>query len=418
MTNRQREPTPSEMVILALIAEQNAIPLDQLARFLQVDTPSAAEIAEELHGKGLVQMRDLIEGDAPWIWLLSRGARFSETGFRATKPAISRLAHTRAINEARLVIAERSPKVRWVCERTLRKTYDPEGKIPDALAIEGDARCAVEVEITPKTAMRTRQIIAEHSARYDAIVYFCSPQALTLLKRVKEELGNPKLFVQALPGWSSSSPKPKRSKSAEVISPRRGEPKPEEVPVLDLISEQGAIPVDQLARFLNYTPNKAKQLAKRLHEEGLVRREKLLAQEPEWLWLTKRGARFSNRDLSAPRLKIGSLALIRATNDVRIVISKNAPNVYWISRRLLLHEWGRNAPVPRSVVKTGQEHHAIEVRLAPTEDQRMEKLVSRRLAEYDALVCFCTPTAKRQLERLAKQNHWRRLQILDLPRAT
>jgi hypothetical protein len=237
---------------------------------------------------------------------------------------------------------------------------------------------------------------------------------LTLLKRVKKDLGSPKLFVQALPGWSSSPPKPKRPKSAKVIRPRRGEPKPEEVPVLDLISEQGAIPVDQLARFLDCTPHKAKLLAKHLYEEGLVRREKLLAQEPEWLWLTKRGARFSSRDLSAPRLKIGSLALVRATNDVRIAIAKSGTNVRWISRRLLLHEWGRNAAVPRAVVKVGDEHHAIEVRLAPGLESRVEEMIWRRLADYDAVVCFSAPGAKRQLERLAERHHWPRLSIQDL----
>jgi DNA-binding MarR family transcriptional regulator len=260
-----------------------------------------------------------------------------------------------------------------------------------------------------------RQIIAEHSARYDAIVYFCSPQALTLMKRVKKELDNPKLFVQALPGWSSSPPKPRRPKSTEVIRPRRGEAKPEEVPILDLISEQGAIPVDQLARFLDYTPHKAKQIAKHLHEEGLIRREKLLAQEPEWLWLTKRGARFSNRDLSAPRIRIGSLALIRATNDVRIAIAKSGTNVRWISRRLLLHEWGRNAAAPRAVIQIGDEHHAIEVRLAPSLESRIEELIWRRLSDYDAMVCFCAPSAKRQLERLEKAHHWPTLLVRGLP---
>jgi DNA-binding MarR family transcriptional regulator len=408
-----RRPTQREVAILDLIAEQAAIPMDQFPRFLGVDSAEATKLVKELEQIGCVEARKLIAGDEPWVWLNSHGARLSDTDFGATEPAVSRLAHTRAINEARLVIAERAPGGRWVCERVLRQIHKHGDKVPDAAILINDERHAIEVELTPKTAARLREIIVEHSARYDAVVYFCSPPALALLKRVKKELNNPKLFVQALPGWSSTPPKPKGRSTA--VRQRRGEPRPEDVPVLDLISEQGAIPMDQLARFLDCKLDKAKRVAKRLQEAGLIRRERPLAKESDWIWLSKRGARFSTTGLSAPRPKVGSLALMRAVNEVRIDITKRAPEVGWVSRRALLREQGRNAAVPRAMVEYKDERHAIEVRLAPGLEATLEQLIWQRSADYDAVICFCAPKARRQLERMVKAHHWPKLAIRDLP---
>jgi DNA-binding MarR family transcriptional regulator len=411
---RYRQPTQKEVAILDLIAEQGAIPVDQLARFLKIKPAEARKTTKELQAIDCVEMRKLVEGDEPWVWLNSHGASHSNTGFDAMEPALNRLAHTRAINEARLVIAERTPEAGWVCERALKPSYPKGAKIPDAVVLEGDARHAIEVEITAKSVSRLRQIIAEHSACYDAVVYFCSPRVLGLLKRVKEELKDPKLFVQSLPGWSSSPPKPK---GASVVRPRRGEPRPDDIPILDLISEQGAIPVDQLARFLDYKLDKAKRTVKRLHEAGLLRREKLLASEPEWVWLSKRGARFSTTALSAPRPKVGSLALMRATSEVRIKITKANPDIRWVSRRVLLRELGRNAAVPKAMVEIGDERHAIEVRLTPGLEANLERQVRQRLSDYDAAVFFCSPKAMGQVKRFKEKYGWPSLIVRGLPRS-
>jgi DNA-binding MarR family transcriptional regulator len=412
---RYRQPTQKEVAILDLIAEQGAIPVDQLARFLKVKPAEASKLAKELQAIGCVEIRKLVEGDEPWVWLNHHGARHSNTGLDAMEPALSRLAHTRAINEARLVIAERTPGARWVCERALKPDYAKGAKIPDAVVLLKGEHHAIEVEITPKSVSRLRQIIAEHSARYDAVVYFCSPRVLNQLKRVKKKLKNPKLFVQSLPGWSSSPPKPK---GAPVVRPRRGEPRPDDIPILDLISEQGAIPVDQLARFLDFKLDKAKRTVKRLHEAGLLRREKLLTSEPEWVWLSKRGARFSTTALSAPRPKVGSLALMRATNAVRIMITRNDPDIRWVSRRVLLRELGRNATVPRAVVEVGDERHAIEVRLTPGLEANLERQVRQRLANYDAVVFFCAPKAMGQVKRFKEEYGWPNLVVRGLSRTS
>jgi DNA-binding MarR family transcriptional regulator len=410
-----RQPTQKEVVVLDLISEQGGIPVDQLARFLKIKPDEAKKIAKELQEIGCVELRKLIEGDEPWVWLNSQGARHSNTGFDAIEPPINRLAHTRAINEVRLVIAERAPEAGWVCERAVRPDYPRGAKIPDAVVLLKDERHAIEVEITPKSASRLREIIAEHSVRYDAVVYFCSPRVLNQLERVQKESNRPKLIVRALPGWSSSPPKPKGSTPA--TRPKRGKPRPDDIPILDLISEQGAIPVDQLARFLECKLDKAKRIVKRLHEAGLLRREKLLTSEPEWVWLSKRGARFSTTDLSAPRPKVGSLALMRATNDVRIriTITKEIPDLRWISRRVLLRKFGRNAAVPKAVVEIRDERHAIEVRPNVGPEKKVAEQIEQRLYDWDAAVYFCAPQALKQVERIKEGRGWPGLIVRELP---
>src|SRR4051794_28080492 len=111
---RSRQPTKREVVVLDLISEQGAVPLDQLARFLEIKPTEARKIAKELQVIGCVEMKKLVEGDQPWIWLNSHGARLSNMGFDAMEPALNRLAHTRAINEARILIAQRAPKAQWI----------------------------------------------------------------------------------------------------------------------------------------------------------------------------------------------------------------------------------------------------------------------------------------------------------------
>lgn len=420
--SRYRQPTQDEVAILDLISEQGAIQTDQLALFLGVNPAEASKIAKELQEIDCVEVQKLLEGDEPWVWLNSHGARCTNTGFAAKEPALHRLKHTRAINEARFLVTKQLPEGKWICERQLRRASHSNRRrgrevlIPDAaFEIKGAdgalERWAIEVELTPKTAERLRAIIADHCLRYDVVVYLCSGEVSRYMERLGLVNDFSNLAVRNLfdpkEKWKGAGP-PKRSK--------RGEPRRDDIPILDLISEQGAIPIDQLARFLDCKLDKAKRTVKRLHEAGLLRKERLLAKEPDWVWLSKRGARFSTTGLSAPRPKVGSLALMRATSEVRITITRNDPEIRWVSRRVLLHEQGRNAAVPRAVVEVGDERHAIEVRLAPALEANLVRQLRQRTADYDAMVFFCAPKALRQLKSIQEKYGWPKLFIGPMPR--
>lgn len=197
--SRYRDPNAAERVALRLLSEQVAIPLDQLARFLRLSLADAVALVQGLEEAGCIEHRRFLVRDHPWFWLSSRGARLAGTGFPYKAPDVAMLAHRRAVNEVRLHLAERAPQGRWVCERIVFRQRDPEDHLPDAVFEIGGERHAIEAELSHKGHREIRQIVAQHSNRYDAVIYFCGPATYGLMKRVQAEGRWPKLVVRRLP---------------------------------------------------------------------------------------------------------------------------------------------------------------------------------------------------------------------------
>jgi hypothetical protein len=192
----------AQATVLRVLSEQVAIPLDQLGRFLDCPLERVVKVMQGLEDAGCIGHRRFLVRDMPWFWLNARGARLSGTGFVASAPDVAMLAHRRAINEVRLHLAERAPEGHWVCERTVYRQRDPEDHLPDAVfEIDGE-RHAIEAELSLKGNDEIRHIVAEHSDRYDAVLYFCGPRTHRLLKRVQAEGRWPKLVVRRLPEGS------------------------------------------------------------------------------------------------------------------------------------------------------------------------------------------------------------------------
>jgi hypothetical protein len=109
------------------------------------------------------------------------------------------LAHRRAVNEIRLHLAERAPQGLWLCERTVFNRRDPNDHLPDAVfEIDGE-RHAIEAELSRKGHAEIRHIVAQHSRRYDAVIYFCARSTYSFLLGVQAEARWPKLLVRRLP---------------------------------------------------------------------------------------------------------------------------------------------------------------------------------------------------------------------------
>jgi hypothetical protein len=193
------EAEDARLLALRLLSQQVAIPLDQLARFLGRDLEGAVRLAQRLDEEELVETRRFLVRDYPWLWLSHRGARLARTGFPHREPDVAGIAHRRALNEVRLYLAERAPQGRWVCERIVYRQRDPEDHLPDAVFKIGGERHAIEAELSRKRNSEIRRIVAEHSNRYDAVLYFCGPYPYRLLKRVQAEGRWPKLIVRRVP---------------------------------------------------------------------------------------------------------------------------------------------------------------------------------------------------------------------------
>lgn len=199
---RYREPSAAEVAVLRLLSEQGAMPLDQLARFIEVDLGRAMSVVQGLEEAGCIKYRRYLVKDYPWFWPSSRGLQLAATGFMSSAPVVSSLAHRRGINEVCLYLRARAPQGTWICERKVRRIRDPRDHLPDAVfEIEVNGRRerhAIEVELSCKGPEEILEILSEHSDRYDAVVYFCGPETHSFMSRVKEKGNWPKLVVRHL----------------------------------------------------------------------------------------------------------------------------------------------------------------------------------------------------------------------------
>ena len=161
---------------MRLLSEQGAIPLDQLARFLGARSATAVGAASRAS-----RTRAASSTAASWF-AITHGSGPAVAAPRSRAPAsttrvpdVAILAHRRAVNEVRLHLAARAPQGRWLCERIVYRRRDPNDHLPDAVfEIDGE-RHAIEAELSRKRHREIRRIVAEHSNRYDAVLYFCGP---------------------------------------------------------------------------------------------------------------------------------------------------------------------------------------------------------------------------------------------------
>jgi|SRR5579875_782984 hypothetical protein len=205
---------------LVFAADMYGVQLDQLAALLGGERPARAAAAR-WRSLGYAQTARLGPGP-PWLWVTRAGLAACGLRYAPAAPALSRLAHIRAVTAARIALeatdAYRRASAFWRCERRLRSRHgvgvrqhlpDAEVHWPDGAPVAWAGECwAVEVELTPKTVARTTAIMREILARTgdygcaaaDAAVpgrpprharalYLCSPAALTTVLRSRAELG-------------------------------------------------------------------------------------------------------------------------------------------------------------------------------------------------------------------------------------
>lgn len=193
-------------------------------------------------------------------------------------------------------------------------------------------------------------------------------------------------------------------------------PEPWEFELLRLIAEQGAIPFDQLARFLGGEQRQAASVVKHLTKVGYADYGRFLHDEPHWAWLTGRGARLSGTGFMPGRPKVGAMARMRAVNEVRLHIAARAPEARWICSRSVVREQGKRGYRPNAVVEIGAERHAIVLCLRASDQERVRAIIETHMARYDAVIVFANPKPRKLLQRLAAQHHWPKLVVRNIPK--
>jgi hypothetical protein len=197
-----RAPERWELEILRLLAEQTAVPFDQLARFLGCETEQAARIAKHLTKAGYADYGRTLMYEPHWVWLTHRGARFSGLGFKARRPTAAAMARMRAVNEIRIYIAARAPEARWISSRGVVREQGRRGHRPNAVVEIGAERHAITVHLRRAQQRRLCHILESHMARYDAVIAFAAPAPRRLLERLCHVNHWPKLIVRAIPAVS------------------------------------------------------------------------------------------------------------------------------------------------------------------------------------------------------------------------
>ena len=186
---------------LLLCGEHYGAPYDLLADAMRVPPDRLPAIVARWRRTGYADTGRLGSGPG-WCWLTRAGMTETGLGFPATRPALGRLAHVRAVLAARLWM-QASPawaagQPWWHSERRLRADRPAAGRrehVADAEihwpSIPGGRYAgpvwAVEVELTPKPLERTARIMTDllSPARYALVVYLTAPAARPVVTRAR-----------------------------------------------------------------------------------------------------------------------------------------------------------------------------------------------------------------------------------------
>ena len=204
-------------------ADMYGVQLDQLAAVLGVGEPRARAIAAGWRRSGYAESARIGPGPA-WVWLTRPGMAACGLPFPVTPPALSRLAHLRAVTSVRLALeaaaSYRAAAAFWRSERRLRarlggrvglREHLPDAEIhwPDGSPVAWAGECwAVEAELTPKTVARTAAIMREILTRtgdygcpatqarepglpprHARVLYLCSPASRPVVSRARAGAG-------------------------------------------------------------------------------------------------------------------------------------------------------------------------------------------------------------------------------------
>jgi hypothetical protein len=194
-----RKPKLWEVELLALIAEQQAIAFDQLARFLHCDEADAAQIAMYLVHCGYADYGRLLVGEPPWIWLTGAGTKRSRTRFSTYSLRVGAMPRMRAVNEVRLFLAGRVPDGKWTSYRALVREEGRGGYSPNGVVSVRGERHAIVVRLRSQIEEREIKPIEAHMARYDAVIVFAKPNPRRLIERLAANLHWSKVVVRELP---------------------------------------------------------------------------------------------------------------------------------------------------------------------------------------------------------------------------
>jgi hypothetical protein len=180
-----------DLELLALIGEQYAVTLPQLARLIGRRLHTARSLRDRWKRAGWIASGQLSIQAPSFVWLTGQGAAGSP--FRVWQPNNVLALHIEAVIEVRLLLERELHLGEWECERAVAQQLagtrgrHSRGHLPDAVLHADGERIAIEVELTLKNRSRLAEIAEETSGSYDRVWYFAKPKLLPTLRKIAAE---------------------------------------------------------------------------------------------------------------------------------------------------------------------------------------------------------------------------------------
>jgi len=189
--------------------------------------------------------------------------------------------------------------------------------------------------------------------------------------------------------------------------------------LLELIGEQYAVTVPQLARLINRRLDTARSLRDRWKRAGWIDSGPLSLQAPSFVWLTTRGAANSQFRVWPPN---PTLALhIEAMTNVRILLEHELRFGEWECERAIAQRLARahgrfnRGHLPDGILNQGGERIAIEVELTVKNQTRLKEIAEETSSKYDRVWYFAKPKLVPVLRKIAAENPYPNIAVCVYP---
>ena len=205
------------------------------------------------------------------------------------------------------------------------------------------------------------------------------------------------------------------SQVARSSSRRQREHSPLERSTLRLLSEQVAIPLDQLARFTCATLGDTVAIVQSLEEDGCIEHRRFLVLDHPWFWPSRRGSRLAGTGFPYKVPDVAMLAHRRAVNEIRLHLAGRAPQGRWLCERTVCRQRDPSEHLPDAVFEIGGERHAIEAELSHKGQREVRIIVAQHSNYYDAVLYFCGSQTYNLMKRVQAEGRWPKLIVRRVP---
>jgi hypothetical protein len=189
--------------------------------------------------------------------------------------------------------------------------------------------------------------------------------------------------------------------------------------LLELVGEQYAVSVPQLAWLIGRTQHAGRWLRDRWRRAGWIESRPLTYGGPSFVWLTSHGARIAQSPYRIWRPNVSMVGHIEAVTDVRLLLERELRLGDWICERSLAQDSPSRSEVrphlPDGILDTGDEQIAIEVELSLKSRSRLTAIVEQLGMEHAQVWYFAAPSLRPALARLAAEAPWQNITVYSWP---